>query len=160
MECGICYEIVTKDNLEILECAHSLCQLCLGKLRQHVCPFCRNPIGGSTVSPLHDETQTQTQTQTPRGRNVRLGETPQSRRRSRRRRSRRMASSVTQVNAPQQISSNEINDMINDIAESSNMENEDGNDVSISDNRRQHRRNIRNRWKEQNAHNYTRIHVR
>jgi len=44
MECRICYENVPSNNLEILECSHSLCKKCLGKLRCLLCPFCRNPI--------------------------------------------------------------------------------------------------------------------
>ena len=159
MECGICYETVANDNIEILECAHSLCQLCLGKLRQRVCPFCRTPIGGSAVPPLNVETQTHTRSQTPHRQNVRLNVSPRFRRRRRLRGTRRrIASSVPQVSVPQQINPDEISDMVNNISQSSNTENEAI--VSVSDNKRQHRRKIRNRWKEQNARNYTRISVR
>ena len=44
MECQICYETVTENNLEILECAHGLCKKCFSLLRTSNCPFCRTPI--------------------------------------------------------------------------------------------------------------------
>ncbi len=47
MDCDICYETVTEDKLQILECAHALCKSCLSKLRNRNCPFCRNPISSS-----------------------------------------------------------------------------------------------------------------
>jgi len=43
MECGICYELMGQNQI-ILNCAHSLCQRCLEKLTQRVCPFCRKRI--------------------------------------------------------------------------------------------------------------------
>lgn len=48
MDCDICYETVTEDKLQILECAHALCKSCLSKLRNRNCPFCRNPISSMT----------------------------------------------------------------------------------------------------------------
>lgn len=48
MDCDICYETVTEDKLQILECAHTLCKSCLSKLRNRNCPFCRNPISSTT----------------------------------------------------------------------------------------------------------------
>lgn len=44
MECQVCYETATEDDYQELECSHSLCKLCLSKLCQRKCPFCRAPI--------------------------------------------------------------------------------------------------------------------
>ena len=44
MECHICYETVSKINIEILKCEHLLCTSCLGNLQKLLCPFCRTPI--------------------------------------------------------------------------------------------------------------------
>ena len=44
MECYICYETVEEGEIRVLECAHSLCQRCLSRLRVHICPFCRTSI--------------------------------------------------------------------------------------------------------------------
>jgi hypothetical protein len=44
MECQVCYETATEDEYKKLECSHSLCKLCLSKLRQPKCPFCRATI--------------------------------------------------------------------------------------------------------------------
>ena len=152
MECRICYENVTQDNLEILECAHSLCQSCLGNLRQRVCPFCRTPIQ-SPSEPLLPIVP-----QPPLILNIRLNVIPQPRRRRRRRRPRRRVSSEPQAMVPPQLGPDEINDIVNDIEQSSVVESK--NDVSVSDNNRQHRRNFRNRWREHNTRNYRRIPVR
>jgi hypothetical protein len=45
MECFICYETVndTGDMIR-LECLHSLCKRCLGKLEKRLCPYCRTDI--------------------------------------------------------------------------------------------------------------------
>ena len=43
-ECPICYIEIPENAFKILECKHSLCNLCFSKLRSRVCPFCRYPI--------------------------------------------------------------------------------------------------------------------
>ena len=48
MECTICYETVHEGEIQVLECAHSLCQICLGRLRSRICPFCRTSIERTT----------------------------------------------------------------------------------------------------------------
>ena len=45
MECPICYENVTDDRDMIrLECMHTMCMRCLGKLEKRLCPYCRTDI--------------------------------------------------------------------------------------------------------------------
>lgn len=44
MECPVCYETAADDKYQTLECTHSLCKLCLSRLRQRICPLCRAPI--------------------------------------------------------------------------------------------------------------------
>lgn len=42
--CHICYEDVMKSNMKWLDCAHSLCTVCYGRLEKRECPFCRQAI--------------------------------------------------------------------------------------------------------------------
>lgn len=44
MECPICYETVTEDKWQQLECPHALCKICLSRLHHRICPLCREPI--------------------------------------------------------------------------------------------------------------------
>ena len=44
MECGICYEKKSEKNFKILECSHSICNSCFPLLRHNSCPFCRAPL--------------------------------------------------------------------------------------------------------------------
>lgn len=146
MECRICYETVTEDNLEILECTHSLCQSCLGNLRHRICPFCRTPIGGPALPPPRDETLQPLLLHL----DISLDIVVQPRRR-RRRRPRRRSSPRLQVRAPQQLDPDDIDDLLNGVARPAEVESK--NEVSVSDRKRQRRRNSRNRWREQNVHN-------
>lgn len=50
MECPVCYENVTKDDYQALECLHSICNICFSKLHQRVCPLCR-----ATISVSYDQ---------------------------------------------------------------------------------------------------------
>jgi hypothetical protein len=43
-ECLICYDKLENENIVFLNCFHFLCRLCLTKLRQNSCPFCRANI--------------------------------------------------------------------------------------------------------------------
>ena len=151
MECRICYESVTGDNIEILECTHSLCQSCLGNLRHRLCPFCRTPIGGPSLPPQPTETPQPLLLHL----NISLDIVLQPRRRRRRRRPRRRLSPISQTRVPQQLSAGDIDDLLNPVVRST--EGESKGEISISDKRRQSRRNTRNRWREQNG---TRILVR
>ena len=62
MSCLICYE--TYDVLAYLICGHSLCDNCLLKLEQKICPFCRTMFeekaspkeSGNIVIPLPRQT--------------------------------------------------------------------------------------------------------
>lgn len=43
--CLICYDFqADRGEMVFLDCAHSLCSLCLSKLQQQACPFCRTAI--------------------------------------------------------------------------------------------------------------------
>lgn len=41
MECPICYDSGTLDELK---CSHTVCKLCISKLINRICPLCRSPI--------------------------------------------------------------------------------------------------------------------
>jgi hypothetical protein len=38
-ECPVCYETLTKSNMEVPSCSHLICKCCMDKLRE--CPICR-----------------------------------------------------------------------------------------------------------------------
>ena len=141
MECRICYETLSEDNIEILECAHSLCQKCLGNLRQQLCPFCRNPISKSPstqtlrVNPLINNIPINTAV-------LHIIVAPPTRRRMRRRRRR----NLSPMQPPRELSPSDI--------EVIGLE-EDNKDYQTSrhDKERQRRRNTRNRWRVQRSHN-------
>ena len=42
MECPVCLE--PKCDIPLLACGHPLCEKCLLRLRQRICPLCRNKI--------------------------------------------------------------------------------------------------------------------
>jgi hypothetical protein len=42
MECPVCLE--PKRDIPLLACGHPLCETCLHRLRQRICPLCRNKI--------------------------------------------------------------------------------------------------------------------
>ena len=48
MDCNICMEKKCADDMEILNCCHHLCKLCLDKLIKNVCPYCRLPFDNVT----------------------------------------------------------------------------------------------------------------
>ncbi len=50
MECLICCDIRSVGKLVYLECLHSLCNFCLSKLRQPVCPYCRTVIKEEVIN--------------------------------------------------------------------------------------------------------------
>jgi len=44
-ECSICYDNIDRGGKIIfLECLHSICSICIQKLRYPLCPFCRVKI--------------------------------------------------------------------------------------------------------------------
>lgn len=54
MECQICYENVNDNGDMIrLECLHSLCKRCLGKLEKRICPYCRADIAVEITTILY-----------------------------------------------------------------------------------------------------------
>ena len=45
MDCTICLENnIKKENMEYLNCGHSICNICFDRLIKAFCPFCRNKI--------------------------------------------------------------------------------------------------------------------
>lgn len=45
MDCTICLESnIKKENMEYLQCGHSICEKCFDKLVRNLCPFCRHTI--------------------------------------------------------------------------------------------------------------------
>ena len=46
-DCPICFETLTKENMEVLNCGHLCCKLCKEKLKTHngsKCSICRKSI--------------------------------------------------------------------------------------------------------------------
>jgi hypothetical protein len=45
-ECPVCFEVLTKDNIEVPNCGHILCKGCREKIKQGdcKCPVCRKVI--------------------------------------------------------------------------------------------------------------------
>jgi len=41
-ECNICWEV--KQKFRVLKCNHEICTTCFPRIRNNLCPFCRNPI--------------------------------------------------------------------------------------------------------------------
>ena len=45
IECPVCMENMNTNNKpKILPCQHTLCEQCINKLPQHICPLCRKPF--------------------------------------------------------------------------------------------------------------------
>lgn len=44
IECPVCCEHISPDNLKILGCGHKLCSGCVSHLEQRRCPTCRKPF--------------------------------------------------------------------------------------------------------------------
>jgi hypothetical protein len=44
LECSICMENKTLENIVFLPCIHFLCSECNNSLKKNECPFCRNKI--------------------------------------------------------------------------------------------------------------------
>ncbi len=47
-KCDICFDNKSEDEFGFLPCSHSFCSCCLDKLRQSICPMCRNPFSEYT----------------------------------------------------------------------------------------------------------------
>ena len=46
-ECSVCFDRLTKDNMELLKCGHIYCKSCISKLKENAtptCPTCRKKI--------------------------------------------------------------------------------------------------------------------
>lgn len=123
MECPICYELVTGDKWQNLECRHALCKFCLGRLQKHICPLCREPII------FYEQYFSQNNN------NLHFSEI-QSNELGRRRRRRRNSERVNHT-IPL-----EIEMLVKNILE-----------TAESDRKRQRYRSGKNRWKNNNAHN-------
>ena len=147
MECGICYEYVSQDNIEILECAHSLCRKCLGKLHSQTCPFCRNPFINNFLIPSYDNSDTEYLIEDINlifsnslrlEQNIIRNRARRNRRNRRRRHQRNNCHITTSLNpsTPQQIEN---------ISEENNI-------ISRNDKNRQNRRHNRNRWNNYHCH--------
>ena len=44
MDCIICCDTMPENQMKQLECSHTLCMVCLSRLRTRSCPFCRHAI--------------------------------------------------------------------------------------------------------------------
>lgn len=155
MECHICYEIVTEDNIEFLECSHSLCQSCLSKLRNSLCPFCRAPIRYVQVTPLLETPPTPISSPIQLHVDPDIGSPIRSRRRRQRRERRTL--SLESCPVPLFLNLDEINEILSNLCDTTTSRLEAS---STSDTERQKRRSGRNRWRQNIAHNGTRNMVR
>ena len=43
-KCGICYEEKNLNHFKILECNHKVCKQCFPRIKNPLCPFCRQPF--------------------------------------------------------------------------------------------------------------------
>lgn len=153
MECNICYENVTEDNIEFLECSHSLCQPCLSKLRNSLCPFCRAPI--RNVQDVPPPCPPPTPVSNPIQVHVDLDVRTPIRSRRRRQRRERTTLSFASYSAPF-LNLDEINEILSNLRDTTTSSVA----RSTSDTERQKRRSGRNRWQHDIAHNGTRNIVR
>ena len=143
MECRICFENVTEDNIVSLECAHSLCQTCLGNLRQPLCPFCRTSIQNATIAttrPLHEHLPSRILTS-----EIEAYDNISTTVRRRRRRRRRRPSIPPTIRAPTMVDPFDIDEI--QVEEQFQVI-----QTSVSDKERQRRRNSRNRWRQDSVH--------
>lgn len=165
MECQVCYETATEDEYKKLECSHSLCKLCLSKLRQPKCPFCRAPINlpyREQLLPVQNDDEDFNLTEINNIESIDINiynfdyslemNNYNQRVRNRRRRTRRSGRERT-VNTdisriPTNISEEEISEILNN--ESLQGKNSEIS-KSTSDNIKQHARFKRNRWKYYNS---------
>ncbi len=44
IECNICFESKSLNDISFLPCIHFLCNNCYSKLKKNECPYCRNKI--------------------------------------------------------------------------------------------------------------------
>ena len=139
MECRICFENVAEDSIVSLECAHSLCQTCLGNLRQPLCPFCRTSIKdlSTTAQPLRDHL--------PSISRIEAYDLVTTIRRRRRRRYRNPSIPHT-IRVPSLIDPFDIDEI--QVEQQLPVS-----QVSVPDKERQRRRNNRNRWRQNSTRN-------
>ena len=41
-ECPVCYETLTKDNIEVPKCGHIICKQCVERIKETATPVCPN----------------------------------------------------------------------------------------------------------------------
>jgi hypothetical protein len=41
-ECPVCYETLTKDNMEVPKCGHIICKQCVERIKETATPVCPN----------------------------------------------------------------------------------------------------------------------
>lgn len=162
MECPICYDTVSEDKYQKLECIHSLCKLCLSRLHQRACPFCREPISFSFIQMLlptnnDDDNVTWNLDDMNSGDDYNFYELdiythiPRQRRMRRRRRSRQMIlRDPGNTPIPNVVSEIDIIEILHGIKDTQNEQSSQCG--SASDKQRQKIRHERNRWRRQQSH--------
>jgi hypothetical protein len=159
MECPVCYEKVTEDNCQDLECSHSLCKLCLSRLHQRICPLCRAPITFSYVQrllPAVEDTDEDNEWESTHSYEfefsveVRIPHIQRRRRRRRRERNRVRDISDDSV-IPVVVSEVHMAEILLGVSITTE---DDFPLVSKSDRYKQKVRQGRNRWKSQNRHTF------
>jgi hypothetical protein len=151
MECGICYSIIPEENFKVLECMHSICQSCFSKLHSYTCPFCRTPISELNKNIFNNYSDDYHDDDDNNGIFEILYNQTTNRRSRRNRRSRARRNHPN--NVPQNISTQDINAIRQQIS-TLQLPTEiiTYNNESIPDNNRQRLRSIRNRWRNYNNH--------
>ena len=51
-KCGICYEEKEFNHFKILDCNHKVCKQCFPRIKNPLCPFCRQPFSSNRRSSL------------------------------------------------------------------------------------------------------------
>ena len=157
MECRICYETVTEEKILYLECTHSLCKICVGKLVKQICPFCRTEIkhNESTMNKKENNEY-----------NIRANfedifldtELLVPRQQRRRRRRRRSEIIQQEINIPIMLSVTDIS-QISEIIETpiGNVLHLKNKKTTKCDKKKQRFRSSGNRWKNSNHRNFSQI---
>lgn len=155
MECPVCYETVNTNIVQKLECNHSLCKICLDRLRTPCCPLCRAnitivcrrnllPVDNSTEDvefvSFDEETQTY---ELEFSIEIQL---PSFVHRSRRRRSGTGNRIEQDLNVPTVVSRQDLLELMSEDTIVDNIYN-----ISMDCNK-QKARQIRNRWRNSNYH--------
>ena len=149
-ECPICYDDTV--TLNVLKCLHTVCKPCISKLIKRLCPLCRTPIdeeGCISTENIEINFDTENMFFTEEIYSLELDvrhPTRRARRRRTRDRNREVQNIINQIfSIPINLSMSELN--ISDNEDEDDVENEERDKTSKSDNKKQLCKHKRNRWR-------------